>query len=244
MAACSAAIKVYWGDGPHGRGGMDDQRRYSGDEIERIFERALTRADSERRVPHGNDGLTLAELQAIGEEVGVPRARIAAAASALDRAPAGAQLRRTAGLPLQVGLTAPLTRAPDDAEWERMVADLRETFGARGRVDRQGGLRQWTNGNLFALVEPGPDGPRLRMGTRKGSAQPLLLGGSFMLGLATLLLALGIFIGVDGPAVLMLGAIGLVLLAVAAVPLPAWAGERQRQMEEVAARWTARLAEP
>jgi hypothetical protein len=69
---------------------------------------------------------------------------------------------RAAGLPIGVGRTVELDRPRSDSDWERLVADLRETFEARGMVRYDGPFRQWTNGNLQALIEPTPSGHRLR----------------------------------------------------------------------------------
>ena len=116
------------------------------------------------------EGLTLAELQAIGHEVGLPPERIFEAASALDRRREVPPSRTSLGVPISVGLTVDLPRAPTDREWDMLVAELRTTFRARGRVESTGGSRQWVNGNLHAYVEPTQSGYRLRMGTLKGNA--------------------------------------------------------------------------
>jgi len=52
-----------------------------------------------------------------------------------------------------------------DAEWERLVADLRRTFDAKGKVEVQGRLRSWTNGSLQLHVEPEDSGYTVRMRT-------------------------------------------------------------------------------
>ena len=57
---------------------------------------------------------------------------------------------------MPVGVSRTVTSAGNftEREWERLVVDLRETFDAKGAVKREGSFRQWTNGNLQALVEP------------------------------------------------------------------------------------------
>ena len=84
--------------------------------------------------------------------------------------PARQPTRKLLGLPLGVAQTVEFDRKLTDQEWERIVADLRETFEAPGVVRQQGSLRQWTNGNLQALLEPTATGQRLRMRTVKGNA--------------------------------------------------------------------------
>ncbi len=61
---------------------------------------------------------------------------------------------------------------------------LRETFDARGRLKAEGSFRQWTNGNLQALLEPTSSGHRLRLSTRKGDVKALVAVGIGLLGAA------------------------------------------------------------
>lgn len=216
---------------------MSDERRYTGPEIEAIFEGAAERSESGGLAPTGDRGLTLPELQEIGAEVGLAPEAVAEAATALDR-PGG--IRTALGLPVAVSHTVPLPRDLTGDEWERLVADLRQTFDARGEVEVHGGLRQWTNGNLHALVEPTGSGYHLRMGTKKGNVPSLLGMGAVLLVVAVLAFVTmptaggvesgRLFVGV------LMGLMGTGALAAATLPLPAWATERREQMEGVAER--------
>ncbi|HMU60816.1 MAG TPA: hypothetical protein PKA66_03465 [Gemmatimonadales bacterium] len=213
-------------------------RRYSEDEIARIFKQAAEAQQTARRQLPSGEGMTLTDLQEIGREVGIPPALVAQAARGLDRAgsPAG---RRFLGLPLGVGRTVELGRRLTDEEWDQLVVDLRETFHARGTVRRDGSLRQWTNGNLQALLEPTATGDRLRLRTMNGNARGLMFGGLAIVGIALVPAMSAAFETGLGAAlsglVPMLFA-GAVLFAVGALRLPRWAKNRARQMEEVAAR--------
>src|SRR5437870_10699022 len=105
-----------------------------------------------------------------------------------------ATTRRFLGLPIGVGRSVDLDRALSDPEWERLVADLRDTFDATGRMRQDGAFRQWTNGNLQAVLEPTDIGHRLRLRTGKGDAVAFLMGGLAIGGLAAAMgiaLALG-----------------------------------------------------
>src|SRR5687767_15588386 len=116
---------------------MSSIRRYSEDEMRAIFEQA-TKAQHERErerpalEPTG--GLTLEELQVIGQEVGIPAELVAGAAKDLDRPQPAGTVRRMAGLPVGVGRTVELGRRLTDDEWDVLVSELRETFEARGSV--------------------------------------------------------------------------------------------------------------
>lgn len=56
------------------------ERRYTDEEIPKIFERATEAQQSTRRLPASGEGMTLADLQEIGRDVGIPPALVADAA--------------------------------------------------------------------------------------------------------------------------------------------------------------------
>lgn len=218
---------------------MPDERRYREDEVAQIFEAAASaRREAASNALAPAEGMTLAELQAIGDEVGLAPERIAEAAAALDlRRDA---LRRTdLGMPVTLRRTIDLPRAPTDREWEMLVAELRETFNAKGRVGSRGGVREWTNGNLHAYVEPTATGHRLRLGTTKGDAVPFNRLGAMSLVVALVSFVL-LFLAGELPAESMIplifAAMGSGALAYNALRLPSWALEREEQMELVAGR--------
>lgn len=113
---------------------MTDERRYRDEEVAEIFEAAATPAPVRDRAVTTQDGLTLADLQAIGREVGVAPERIADAASALDRRDSIMPHRSELGMPIAVSRAYDLPRAPTDHEWGIIVSELRETFGARAQL--------------------------------------------------------------------------------------------------------------
>jgi hypothetical protein len=134
-----------------------------------------------------------------------------------------------------VNLPGPLS----DEAWDRLVADLRETFQATGEVRRDGSLRQWRNGNLHALIEPIDSGHRLHLRTLNGNARAALTGGlAFFAMNMVFMLVVAVSSGMDPGTLLLavLSAIGLGSMGVAAYQLPRWRAERARQMEAIAAR--------
>jgi len=205
-----------------------------------IFARAVqAQQERERPAPVPTGALTLAELKSIGQEVGIPPELVARAARELDGSGSATIVRRLAGLPIGVGRTVELGRRLTDEEWERLVTELRVTFDARGTVRQEGGLRQWSNGNLQVFLEPSAPGHRLRLRTIKGNALGLIqLGGVFLIGsaVATLALAVAGRLGerAVGPVIMALAGVAAIVLAV--IRLPGWARERSRQMELIAAR--------
>lgn len=216
------------------------EKRFNEAEVAAIFERATeAQAVGGRQVPSG-DGMSLAEIQAIGREVGISPDSIVRAAAEIS---GGGKLapRTFLGLPLAVGLTVDLDRKLTDDEWDQFVVDLRETFQARGTVKRDGSLRQWTNGNLQALLEPTARGQRIRLRTVKGDARASMTMGLGMVGVAAAGVVSALFRGAVGDVGMLsamgtLAVLGAAMFGVGAFRLPAWARTRQQQMSEVAAR--------
>lgn len=218
---------------------MMDERRYEEAEVAEIFRAAASpRASEGRALVTSAGGFSLAELQAIGGEVGIEPERIAEAAAALEVRGVAAPRRTYLGMPVSVGRTVDLPRAPTDREWDMLVAELRETFGARGKDRSTGGIRAWTNGNLHAYVEPSESGYRLRLGTTKGgAAQGIQMGMAALLaGLVLSILLFAEVLDEDLSVFLFLPLIGAFVLAMNAFRLPGWAREREEQMDHIAVR--------
>lgn len=216
------------------------ERRYSEAEVAEIFRLAAEAQTANPAPIHPAEGRTLAELQAIARQVGLPPELVSRAAASLDAGPP--DRRSFLGFPLAVGRTVELGRVLSDQEWERVVVDLRETFDARGQVRVQGSLREWTNGNLQALLEPGETGHRLRLRTLKGDARAIMTAGLALLGMA---LAILVGFGLTGSlaehwgSAVFLAVLGGLLFGVGALRLPGWAATRLAQMDEIAARLAA-----
>jgi hypothetical protein len=220
------------------------ERRYTDEETAAIFKAAAELQQAALAAPgegppSAGEGMTLAQLQQIGREVGIPAELVKRAAHGLELR-GRASVRTFLGLPIGVGRTVTLQRTLTEAEWERLVVDLRETFDARGRLRSEGSFRQWTNGNLQALLEPTPTGHQLRLRTMKGDAYALIGGGFAILALDAFLVAVRTMAGrsSSGGAVLLFGAMGALMTALGALRVTGWAKRRQQQMEEIVARLT------
>ena len=216
------------------------ERHYNDEEIAAIFERASETEHTAMPVSAEGEGLTLGALQDIGREVGISPKAIALAARSLDQAGRPA-LRRFMGLPIGVGRTVEFDRPLSDSDWERLVADLRTTFRARGTVRYDGPFRQWTNGNLQALLEPIPNGHRLRLETVKGDSRSLMTGGAVVLGGATaMLLAVAVAGTLNQTGALTgigyMAIMGVGMFAAGALRVSAWARRRRTQFDELIAR--------
>lgn len=221
-------------------------RRYDDDEVSAIFGAAAESLESSPQHMPTEQGLTLAELQTIGREVGISPDAIALAAQTVDVRRAAVS-RTLLGLPIGVERAVTLNRRLTDEEWERLVVELRDVFKARGRTRSDGSLRQWTNGNLYALLEPVATGHRLRFGSVHGSARASITAGlGALVVTATMALsgAIGGYLGDALPGILLLLAAGLGMVASGALRLPSWARLRGSQMEALAARLALSAGSP
>lgn len=226
---------------------MTNERRYSEEEVTEIFDRAAD-THAQRVVSGGSvampdsQGMSLAELEEIGDEVGIPRALVRRAAAGLDHPPLDDATadRKLLGSTIGVGKVVHLPRNLTDDEWNRLVVDLRDTFNSKGTIRQDGPFRQWTQGNLQALLEPTENGARLRLRTMKGSAVPAMTMGGFLALLGGAAAVMG-----SGPGDLfafgVLGVGGAALHLGARFLLPAWRRTRAEQMEAVIARLSARI---
>lgn len=216
------------------------ERRYDEHEVTEIFGRASEAQLEVARLSPSGEGMTLAELQAIGEQAGFTPAAVADAARALDRHEPRFR-RRFLGLTVGVGRTVELDRRISTEEWERLVVVLRETFDARGNVKSDGGLRQWTNGNLQVLVEPTAYGDRLRLRTVHVSARMMMTLGAAVLGTTAMVAAVTASLGLPDlaerlSAIMPLAVMGAAAFGVGLARLRGWASTRTRQMDDIAAR--------
>ena len=219
---------------------MHGERRFNEAEVAAILERATTRDESGRGLVPAGEGLTLGQLQEIGREIGIAPELIAESADSLDD-PRRTATRRFLGLPLGVERTVQLPRRLTDEEWERIVVDLREVFDTRGVVRQEGALRQWTNGNLQAHLEPSGGAQRVRLRTVKGSAPALMAVGLGIFGAASTGITATVMSGGAGDTgattvLAIVAAAGAGIVSVTALRLIPWARRRREQMAEVARR--------
>ena len=218
------------------------ERRFTEDEVAEILKYAAEEQHSGKSLTAPNSGLTLAELNDIGSEVGISPEAMQHAVRKLGTETKPA--RKFLGFPIAVGRTVELDRKLADDEWDRLVADLRETFSARGVVRHEGSLRSWNNGNLQVMLEPTATGQRLRMRTLKGDARGLIGGGIGIAAVGSAFFTIASAAGALGDtgflaAVGLLVTGGLSMFTVGAAGLPRWARMRQRQMDEIADRLVA-----
>lgn len=218
------------------------ERRYDEHEVAAIFERATARLmEGDRSGSTAkalSTGLTLAELQRIGSEVGIPPQMIEESAAVMEvGARPVAITKRHFGMPARVAGTFALPRDLTDREWEELVVIIREAFEAHGRISGEGSLRSWRNGALEIRLEPTPEGQRLHMQTRKEDAKALGVIGGTLGAMAVGFGILGVAVGKPDLAIVMpalLGGFAASMFGLGTITLPRWGRERVDQMNRVA----------
>ena len=210
-------------------------RRYTDEDVRRILALA---AEAEAAGGDPERPWTLDDVTRIGTEAGLAPQTIAAAALALERQDAQPRPARWLGLPVAVTRSVPLGRHLTDEDWDRLVAQMRDTFAAGGRTQVSGARREWRVGNLRVTHEPAGSGALLEMRTRKGDARGFVMLAVLMLATAAILAAVATaFEGAEPRRAVLawtLGLAGALLLLVGTLRLPAWARERARQFDALA----------
>ncbi len=216
------------------------ERRYNDQEVAEIIARATEAQQSvqTRLGASAGSGMTIAELQEIGREVGIAPELMTKAARTIDQRVESSS-SRFLGLPIAIAESAHLQRTVSDEEWERVVSDLRMTFNATGRARQEGAFKQWSNGNLRAVLEPTEGGHRIRIQSMKGNARAYMMGGLGLIGLAAVM-GIADALGMSGNLTLakisQIGLMGAAVLTVGAVQIPGWARQRRAQMQGLISR--------
>ncbi len=223
------------------------ERRYGDEEVREIFSLATTGGTRDPSLPAEAGGLTLSDLQRIGEEAGIEPARVAQAAERLDARGRPAPVRRFLGLPTGMSRVVDLPRAPTDREWERLVSLFRTTLEAQGIATTSGGLREWSQGDVHISVEPTERGEQLRLSAHNNVG--IVLNGLGLLtgGMSVLTGAVVAAAGPPGKALVVLGMFGGMSLAAFGANLlrsPRWARERARQIDVITEQAVQLLSTP
>ncbi len=221
---------------------MSNKRRYSEKEIEAIFKYAASAQELASQHNDDGQGLSLDELQKIGEGSGIQPEYIAQAAAILDRGGTSLIEESLFGFPLTISKVVNLSGKMSDEDWERLVVDLREMFGQEGQLKQEGSFRKCIMGDVVVHVEPTNTGHRARIvaGEQKKGAVDFGLGLAFVIFLVSLFFWFqALFLGKMIPSVLWPGAVFLLLSMFPFVQLslmPRWAEKRRAQLEKIAFR--------
>ena len=223
------------------------ERRYGDEEVREIFSLATTGGARDPSLPAESGGLTLDELQRIGQEAGIEPARVAHAAETLDARGRTAPVRRFFGMPIGMSRVVHLPRAPTDREWEHLISRFKTVLETHGHTPPSGGLREWSEGDMHISVEPTEHGEQLRLSTRNELGMALNGLGIVTGGMSAIMGATVVAAGKPEKALVVLsmfGGMSLAAFGTNLVRLPSWKRERERQMEEIAEHVVKLLSNP
>jgi hypothetical protein len=214
--------------------------RFDEDEAAAIFAHAAKVETSTPKSLSGRGGMTLAELQEIGQEVGLSSEAVARAAASLRSGSRPAPASSFLGIHMGVANTVALQRPLSDEEWGELVTELRATFNAGGNMRSDGSFREWRNGNLRITAGPVIGGYQVDMRSSKGSARSLMTVGGMTAVVCGGLLAVGTLTGSMAPGdvadIIPVLAIGAGLFGAGVLQVPGWARRRREQFDRIAER--------
>jgi hypothetical protein len=159
------------------------ERVYSEREITALLERAVERQEAVRRLEQPEVGLTLAELERLGQEVGIAPEHLRAAAQELDTG--GAAGRQSGRSATHVYVERWVPGALNLEAWEDVVAELNHRhgsgagawYGQGGGGHRQiGRTHEWSHTTALGIethvaVSERGDRVRLRLAQKLGHAR-------------------------------------------------------------------------
>ena len=118
-----------------------DERKFTDREVHEILKKAVARAPSQALVQR--EGLSLAELKAIGEEVGIEPARLedAARAVALGGSNRGS---RILGAPTVINFERKVEGELEPEDTHEALSLIRRTMGLQGEVSEVHGALEWS----------------------------------------------------------------------------------------------------
>ena len=118
-----------------------DERKFTDQEVREILKKAVERGPSGALVK--SEGLSLAELKTIGEEVGIEPARLEDAARAVALG-AGNRGSRILGGPTVLNFERKVEREFDPEDTHQVLSLIRRTMGQQGEVSEIHGALEWS----------------------------------------------------------------------------------------------------
>jgi hypothetical protein len=124
-----------------------DERRFTDEEVREILKKAVEKSSS-RALTRKPEGLSLAELKVIGEEVGIDPSRLEDAARSVALGGAN-QTNALLGGPTVVNFERTVEVEFDPKQTPEILSVIRRTMGQQGEVDEIHGSIEWrTKGDL------------------------------------------------------------------------------------------------
>ena len=119
-----------------------DERKFTEQEVHEILKKAVEKAPSGALVK--SEGLSLAELKAIGGEVGIDPARLEDAARAIDLG-GGNRPNQILGGPTVLHFERKVEGELDPRDTTEILSSIRRTMGRQGEVNEIHGSLEWSD---------------------------------------------------------------------------------------------------
>lgn len=133
-----------------------DERRFTDKEVREILKKAVERRSSTALVKE--EGLSLAELKAIGAEVGIDPDRLEDAARAVVLSEGAGRTNAFLGGPLALNYEREVEGELDPSDTPDVLALIRRIMGQHGEVDELHGSLEWKHrgdsGERYVTVTP------------------------------------------------------------------------------------------
>ncbi len=117
-----------------------DERRFTDEEVHEILKKAVEKAPA--RALAKSEGVSLAELKVIGEEVGIDPARLEAAARTVTLG-VGERPNRILGGPTILNFERKVEGEFDPEDTPEILSIIRRTMGQQGKVEKIHGSLEW-----------------------------------------------------------------------------------------------------
>jgi len=134
-----------------------DERRFTDREVREILKKAVEKTSSSTALTR-DEGLSLAELKAIGEEVGIDPARLEDAARAVTLSEETGRTNAFLGGPLVLNYERMVEGELDPADTPDVLSLIRRSMGQQGEVDEIHGSLEWRHrgdsGERYVTVTP------------------------------------------------------------------------------------------
>ncbi len=125
----------------------EPRRLFSEKDVSRVLKRATELQEAEGPAAGAADvaGLSLEDLQQIAAEVGIDPHHLAAAVAELDQEDGTADRFHWLGAPTSLELDRVFEGEVSEDQWEKMVEEIRESFGLVGSTGHVGRSYEWTH---------------------------------------------------------------------------------------------------
>ncbi len=162
----------------------DADRKFSDEEFALILRKASELQDRPATVEGGSGGISLDEIKAIAQEVGIDPSAVDRVAAMMPHAESEGAISRLMGGPTKYRLEQTVQGHVSEADLARLLDAVRRASGHHGKVEYGPQGFEWSTvgevSQIFATAVPGRDGTHLRVTADRGPASFLTFFFNFL----------------------------------------------------------------